>query len=482
MDARKFSVVVLLAVCVLSAEAKGEPPGDMAESSLYPIRIFYESSLVGEVPGIMAEAEDAWADLIVDAQLPPPLTLFGTTVDVGFDIVLDTAIPGLSTYEVVGDHPGTTTADCPTLAWFNPSASTSNDMLTMTIHHLLARQCLRAVDCIEPFRPAYDMFAVAYGYHYMGLDHPYWLSSELPVFQSMPWESIDYVGSGMEVYYAYGSALFTLFLDEMYGAADGALLKSIWERTAQDGTILTWLGPDITTDVDNEPDFLDAIAAELEDQASTFNEAFIEFVEWRFFIGADDDGAHSDYAPDWAGGEVARDAELTAADLPMEDADCANPVAEYGANYIEIDLAGLDPEIALDFTFNGNKETCWWVGLFLIPPSGAATVQPFDMTDDYSGEYTLEDPAVYERIVIAIANLSDGDHDGDASDWTTAFGDFTYSITDAEDPEDDAGTNGDTDAGADAGSSGGNSGCGCRSVDSGNGKGSLLELLFHAWT
>jgi hypothetical protein len=488
MSARQIAVAALLAVCALSAEAKGEPPGEVAESDLYPIRVFYEASSIDAVPGVIAEAEAAWVDLIEGAELPPPLTLFDTTVGDGFDILLDTEIAGVGTYEVLGDHPDTPAADCPTLAWFNPWASPSEEMLTMTMHHLLARQCLRAIDCIEPYKPAYDMFTVAYGYHYMGLDHPYWLSAELPAFQSLPWKSLDYVGATPEeAFYAYGSALFTLFLDEVYGAADGALLKSIWDRTVQDGTILTWMGPIVTADVDNEPDFLDAIAAELEDQSSSFDEAFLEFVEWRFFLGADDDGAHSAYAADWGGGEVARDIVHTAADLPVEDKGCENRVAEYGANYIELDPSDLDPGVVLDFEFDGNDETRWWVGLFLIPESGAATVEPFEMANDFSGEHTLADPTAHESIVMAIANLSDGDHDGDASEWTTAFGDFTYSISgpdgDADtDSDSDADTDADTDAdaGPDAGGSGGSDSCGCRSAGSDTGSSSLLGLLLHA--
>jgi hypothetical protein len=493
MSARSFAVAALLGVCSLAPRVSAEPPGEVAESEIYPIRVFYDSSFTDDVPLMIAEAEAAWADLVDGHQLPPPLTMFGETVGEGFDVLLDVDIGGVGTYEVLGDHPDTAIADCPTLAWFNPWAAPTEEMLTMTMHHLLARQCLRAVDCIEPYKPAYDMFAVAYGYYYMGLDHPYWLSSELPAFQSLPWNSLDYVGSSSDmddIFYAYGSALFTLFLDEVYGDADGALLNAIWERTSQDGTILTWSGPFTTADVDNEPDFLDAIAAELEDQGSSFDEAFLEFVEWRFFMGDDDDGAHSPNAADWIGGEVERDIVLTAEDLPVEDKGCENRVAEYGSNYIEIDPADLDPEVTLDFEFDGNPETNWWVGLFLIPESGAAEMQPFNMNDEHTGEAVLDDPTAHDKIVLAVANLSDGDHDGDAEDWGTAVGDFTYSITgpagsDSDtdvDSDTDSDTDADTDsdAGAEPSTSGSEGGCGCREVSATGRSVTLLGLLSRA--
>jgi len=491
MSARSITTA-LLVLCALAAEARAEPPGEVAESEIYPIRVFYDSSMGDDVSGIIVEAEAAWADLVEGHQLPPPLTMFGDTVGVGFDVLLDTEIPGVGTYEVLGDNPDTAITDCPTLAWFNPWAASSEEMLTMTMHHLLARQCLRAVDCIEPYKPAYDMFAVAYGTYYMGLDHPYWLANELPAFQHLPWKSLDYVGSTSDpddVFYAYGSALFALFLDEVYGAGDGDLLNSIWERTAQDGTILTWTGPFATADVDNEPDFLDAITAELADQEISFDEAFLEFVEWRFFIGADDDGAHSPLAADWAGGEVTRDIVLAADELPVEDKGCENRVAEYGADYIEIDPAGLEQDVTLEFEFDGNAETRWWAALFLIPESGAAEVQPFEMDDDFTGEAVLENPTAHQRIVLAVANLSDGDHDGDAEEWGTGNGDFTYSITGPDpgsdsdsdsdtDSDSDADTDSDTDAGATGASDDG--GCSCRAVDASPASPSLFGLLLEA--
>ncbi|MBW2277251.1 MAG: hypothetical protein JRF63_07145 [Deltaproteobacteria bacterium] len=489
MNARSIAMAALLGLCALASKAEAEPPGEVAESDTYTIRIFYDISMVDDVPLMMAEAEAAWVDLVEGHQLSPPLTMFGDVVDVGFDVLLDTEIPGVGTYEVLGDSPDTAITDCPTLAWFNPWAAPTEEMLTMTMHHLLARQCLRAVDCIEPYKPAYDMFAVAYGYYYMGLDHPYWLSSELPAFQSMPWKSLDYVGASSDmddVFYAYGSALFALFLDEVYGAGDGALLNSTWDRTAQDGTILTWTGPFATADVENEPDFLDAIAAELEEQSSSFDEAFLEFVEWRYFLGADDDGAHSPSAADWTGGEVTRDILLAADDLPVEDKGCENRVAEYGSNYIEIDVTALDPEVSLDFEFDGNPETSWWAGLFLIPEDGAATVQPFEMGDEFSGETSVGDPTAFSQIVIAVANLSDGEHDGDAEQWGTATGDFTYSITgpagsDSDtdvdsDTDSDSDSDTDSDAGAEPTGSSNDGGCSCRAVDETSDV-SLLALL-----
>jgi len=461
-----YRSIALATVLLVASGAAAEPPGEVSESTDYPIRIFYDESMSEVVAQTLAEAEAAWEDAVVLRGLPAPLTMFGDTVGEGFDVLLSMEIAGVGTYEVLGDHPATSITDCPTLAWFNPLAAPTDEMVTMTMHHLLTRQSLRAVECIEPYRPTYDMFAVTYGIHYMGADHPYWLPYELPGFQALPWKSLDYGGmTADDIWYPYGSALFTWFLDETFGDGDATMLIDVWERAAQDGTIESWDGPFAYSDVENEPDVLDAIAAELEEQGSSFDEAFVEFVEWRFFIGADDDGAHSPMAADWTGGEVAREIVLGADDLPVVNQVPENPVSEYGATYIEIETANLTDLEELVVELFPDAETAWWAGLFLIGESGPATVQEVEIDDGF-GSGTVEGPAGYERVVIALANLGDGDHDLDAADW--APDDFGYSIgwpgADGDsDTDADTDADADADSGVDAGASGkSDDSCGCR--------------------
>jgi hypothetical protein len=449
--------------------AAAEPPGDVAESSLYPIRIFHEEELAGSVEEVIAASDAAWEHLVIDVGMPAPLTLFGEIAGNGFDVVLDGGLPGAGTYEILGDNPATAAADCAVLAYLNPLAMSVEGMLEMTVHHLLARNALHAVDCIERYRPAYETFAVALGVHYPGAEaHPYWLPYELPGFQKQPWRSLDWAGSSSatDVWYAYGTALFALFVDEVWGDGDGALLPDIWARSAQDGTIVATSGPMAQADVENEPDYLDALAAAFEELGTTFDEAFARFVEWRFFVGADADGGHSEAAATWFGGEVSREALLVAGDLPVVDAPAAHPLSEYGAGYIDIDPAGLDG--SLDVGFAGNPDSAWWAGLFLIPDGAPAVIAPLTL-EDGAGDVEIPQPGNYRKIVLAVANLGDEQHDADLQDWSSANGDYTYSVTGPGSGDADTDTDDDTDSdegsGADADSSDG--GCGCRSVAAG---------------
>jgi hypothetical protein len=456
----------LLAAAAAAGPAAAEPPGDVAESELYPIRAFHGEGWADYAAEVVTAAEAAWEHLVIDVGMPAPLTLFGTDVGSGFDVVLDGSLPGAGTYEILADNPATAAADCAVLAYLNPLAMSVDGMLEMTIHHLMSRNVLHAVDCIEQYRPAYETFAVAFGVLYMGAaDHPYWLPYELPGFQKQPWRSLDWAGgsSATDVWYAYGTALFALHVDEVHGAGDGALLPGIWARAAQDGTIVATNGPMAQADVDNEPDYLDAFAAAFEELGTTFDEAFVRFVEWRFFVGADADGGHSEAAATWVGGEVSREALLAAGDLPVVDAPAAHPLSEYGASYIDIDPAGLAEPLSIGFA--GNPDSAWWAGLFLIPGGVPATVEELTLTDG-AGQIEIPQPAEYQKIVLAVANLGNGQHDADLQDWSSANGDFTYTVTGPGSGDADTDTDGDTDSDEDAGTGASSSdgGCGCRAV------------------
>ena len=488
----KGTLFVLAASTVLAAAAGAlaEPPGPYLESATYPIRVFHDDDTADAAIEVLAAAEAAWVAQVEELGFAPPLRQVGVDDDVqeGLDIVLDTGLPGVAAYEIEGNNLETPSADCPTFGFINSDYMTSAEMLEMTTVHVLNHGSLHAVDCIEPVAPAYDMFAVATEVVVMGTDHFYWLMSELPAFQAHPWFSLDQVSSA-EVFYAYGSGFFLMFLDEVYGGGDGALLPAIWERTAQDGNLTSWAGGTCSADVENEPDYFDAIAAELETQSASFDEAFVLFTEYRFFVGNDADGAHLGGADGWSGSEVARDTQLTVADLPLEGGAPAFDVAEYGASYVEIDPAGLPSPQAATISFAGNPAKAWAASLFLVPADGAATIVPIDLDADQEGEVAVEDASAWSLIVLAATNLGDGDHDPDATDWSTVDGDYEYSIaTPGFDGDADAGADGgdadadtdtDADSGADAGQGAGSSGCGC-AVVSGIETPSLIAALLDA--
>jgi hypothetical protein len=494
MFKRTLLAIAVLGTATIGSSANAAPDGPYLESSTLPIRVFYGDDTAEAAPAILVAAEDAWAAEIDGLGFAPPLRQVGVDDEVqqGFDIVLDATLPGVAAYEIEGDNPDTAAADCPTFGYVNPDYTTTDEMRQMTLVHILNHGSLHAVDCLEPPNPAYDSFAVATEVVVMGSEHMYWLMSELPAFQAHPWFSIDQVYTP-DVFYIYGSGLFLLFLDEVYGAGDGRLLPEIWASAAEDGTITSWSGGTCTADVENEPDYLDAVAVEIEALGSSFDEAFVLFTEYRFFVGLDDDGAHFEEAGEWGGSEVARDTVLAATDLPLSDGAAVNAVAEYGSSYVEIDPAGLTSPQEMTISFAGNPAKGWAARLFLVPAAGAATIVPFTLDAEQAGALTVDDASAWSRIVLATANLGDGDHDPDDSDWSNADGDYSYSIAtpgfggedagvdggaDADsDADADADSDAGGDAGADAGAGGGSPGCGCAAVGAPQRSGLIAALL-----
>lgn len=476
---RIASAAVVACVTLAAAEATAEPDAGVYGSEAYPIRIFSDDAELGAAA--LAEAEAAWEEQIVGIGFPPPKRVAGGAIGDGFDAWLDGDLSSgvLVTFDILGDDPATAATDCPTIGRLNPIYMDDAAILGMSIRHVLNHGSLHAVDCVEPQMPAFDMFTVAVEVMTGDGGHPYWLPHYLPAFQSLPWASVDYVVTNMDyVYYMFGSALFTLFLDEKYGAGDGALLVDAWARTPQDGTILTWDQEWCTADVDNEPDFLDGIAAELGARGATMDEALVAFTEWRYFVGGDDDGAHFADGAAWVGGEVARDASLGAADLPVAGAGPASRLAETGSAYIEIDPAGLDPTRRLAVAFEGDAAARWAAQLLLVPADGAATVVPIALAGDRIGESGDVDFAPYASVVLAVTLLGDGAHDPEDHEWTNAAGGFEYSI---EVRAADGGADGGPDADADAGelftSGGSASACSCRAVGDGR-RPTLLPRIF----
>jgi MYXO-CTERM domain-containing protein len=420
---------VALSLWLGTATAVASPLPDWIESSEYPIRVYHDD--LSQAEAALAAAEEAWALQVVGMGYPPPLRLAdgdAGAVEEGFDLVVQDLGPGaLATFDVLGDHPATPAADCPTLSRVNGPIATARGWMPMSVAHLLNHGSLHAIDCLEPSVPANDLITVAIVQGTTG--DPLWVPYELDQFQSRPWMALDATTHDTEaIYYPFGAALFSQYLEEQFGASDGALLLDAWRRSAQDGTITRFGGEQAYGDVVNEPDLLDGYAATLEARGSSFDRAFAGFVEWRWFVGADDDGAHFAAGAEWTGCEVTREATLDASSLPRRAVPAVHPLAEYGAGYVELLPSGLagQPWLRLGLAVAPVRD--WDARVLLVPAAGAATVLPLPL--DVAGHGTLHvaAPADWARIVLAIASLSDGEHDLEEREWDTDQGTYSYTV------------------------------------------------------
>ena len=91
----------------------------------------------------------------------------------------------------------------------------------------------------------------------------------------------------------------------MYGEDDPSWIADIWEGCVQETN-------------ENEPDYFDVLEDVLADHGG-FEEIFLLFSQYRYFVGSNDDGAHLPEAGMWTGSEVAVDTHWSWDDLPVTD-------------------------------------------------------------------------------------------------------------------------------------------------------------------
>jgi hypothetical protein len=431
------------------------------ESADHPIRVEAEDeTLAAEA---LAASEEAWAEQVVGMGFAPPLMHDddGAVVE-GFDLVLSSmGQSSLATFDVLGDHPDTPASDCPTRGEINSDYMGHPGLLDMCIAHLLNHASLHAVDCLEPQMPSFDTFSVAI--ELITGKAAFW-DTYIEQYQAMPYESVDmWFRTSPQVFFQFGSSLFAYFLDDHYGAGDGAVLAALWEHAAQDGTVTSWNGEMAYGDVDNEPDYLDAIDAGLAaGYGSSLDEAWVAFTASRWFVGANDDGAHMQGAGDWTTGVPLVDSRWTAADLPLSDQQATEEMAEYASSFVVFELEP-QPGMELLLEISGGATIAWGGTALALASEGPATELPLVMDDGAHGGVRVPLDEGLTAVVLAVASLSDGSHDPEESD---VHRDYSYryaaSIVEAL-PAD----TGDTGAGEPGG-------CGC---SSGRGAGSLGMLL-----
>jgi MYXO-CTERM domain-containing protein len=393
------------------------------ESQTYPIRVEAEDeALAAEA---LAMSEDLWASQIDGMGFAVPLMVDEDEAVVeGFDLLLSSMGQGsLATFDVLGDHPLTPAADCPVRSEVNSDYMGQPGWLGMCVSHLLNHASLHAVDCLEPQMPSFDTFSVAV--EVLDGQAAFW-DTYIEQYQAMPYESVDmWFRSAPKAYYQFGSSLFALFLDDHYGQGDGALLAELWRHTAQDGTVTGSNGELAYGDVDNEPDYLDAIDIGLAEHGASMDEAWVAFTASRWFVGANDDGAHMRDAGAWTSGVPLVDSSFTEADLPLVDQPIVEAMAEYSSSFVRIDL---QPQPGLDLLveIEGAGGIAWGGTALALQAEGPAVEIPLLMEDGSHGSARVPLEEGIEAVVLAIAALSDGQHDPEDGD---VYRDYSYGFS-----------------------------------------------------
>jgi hypothetical protein len=404
---RGFAVIV--PILVASSVALALPAFDgYQDSARFPIRVHYPATVsAGDVATVVTMAESAWDSQVVGMGFPTPVTLDadGNLVE-GLWIYVDPA-GDMNSSVILGDNPRTPYTDCAVAV--SISAIDQPGYLALVVPHEVNHALQMSLDCVEsPF--AYENTTV--GVTTLGNPTDQLFTDYfLPPFQQNPHFGLDCTTWAKATYfYHYGAGLFSLFLEERYGNADGRLLVKVWEAARQDGTV-TVSGMYPEADVPNTPDLLAAMSTVLAAKGVTFTDAFIEFTRWRYFVGANDDGQHFAHGAAWAGNEVALAASHALADLPLGPLQPEKMPADYGSVYVSLDLAGLEPDKVVTLAFEGATEVGWSVDAIKLRRGGPATIETMTLDPTRRGQLVLGDLVGADRMVFVFSNLSDGQHD-----------------------------------------------------------------------
>jgi hypothetical protein len=107
----------------------------------------------------------------------------------------------------------------------------------------------------------------------------------------------------------------------------------------------------VTADVDNSPNWFDAIGDVLVAKGSSFDEAYQDFAIWRLLTGLWDDGHHFQDAAKYP--LPAFTATVDPATLPIKVVHPTKLVARYGTSYVRVDSSKLAAGKAIKLSVTG---------------------------------------------------------------------------------------------------------------------------------
>ncbi|OGQ90349.1 MAG: hypothetical protein A2289_26385 [Deltaproteobacteria bacterium RIFOXYA12_FULL_58_15] len=243
----------------------------------------------------------------------------------------------------------------------------------------------------------------------------------LSAYQQTPYHALDWLANGSM--YHYGAALFSYFVDQVYGSGNGALLGAAWRGAMQPGVVHIVDGWAEST-TPNEPDLLDSLHQVITDNGGNFDEAFGTFAVYRYFIGSYDDGAHFAHADQWTGAEVRLERRYYPDELPVVGKWAEDPPEHLGSSYIAFDVGALTGPHALRLDFEGDAATRWDVRVLGIG-DGAARETPISIDAATVMGSVIVPVAGLMRVVLVATNLGDDSHDPDEYVWPNNS--FAYS-------------------------------------------------------
>jgi len=285
-----------------------------AESSIRPFTIHYSRQDSDAIAlEMITLLEESWSVQIDMLGFTAPVSDDGTCgPDGNYDIFVWPVVDGAY---VTGIAPNRATPyrDFSTYMVFNPGGVSGPAWLNTLLTHELNHAVQASDDWSEGAQhyEAGATFAEALVYP----DDNDWFF-EMRVFQRNPQWSLFYDDFAV-TWYTYAAAMYLHYLYERFYPGDPSFYARIWRATRND------VG-------DDRPDYFDALRQVLlTERGVTLDETILEFMQWRWFIGEFDDGAHYARGADWPHPVAVTDIDASAIP-PVHVLDAMI----YGANYV----------------------------------------------------------------------------------------------------------------------------------------------------
>jgi len=253
----------------------------IVDSALYPIRVLYQGDeLSVYAPPLIAALEAAWTDIVVDGGYPAPLADDGAGGSDALDVYIMGIGPGIGALTIADADASPDDGRHAASAHIRIDPFTIGDALQSFVHHEFFHVVQFGIDRSESLM-FFESTAVYQEILFVDGEARFENIADFQAHPNAPpfADGIDFNPSPFDLLlYEYGASLFIAYLDEELGQGDGSLIRDLWLASVQSDAV-----------VENEPDWMDALAA----RGTPIEETTLDFATWRALVATyaqDDDG------------------------------------------------------------------------------------------------------------------------------------------------------------------------------------------------
>ena len=293
------------------------------QSGQRPFTVHYSRlSDADKATEMVGHLETAWAKQVDDLGFTAPLDDSGQCGNDGrYDVFIWRGVDG-AFVDAIAENPQSVHDDYTTYMAIDITGSTGNALLDTTLAHEF-NHAVQASDDWWESALIFEMSATFVEALVYPQQDDYFFTLE--DFQNRPDRSLFFDDS-YRTWHMYGAAMYLHYLSERYFPADPAFIARVWRMSRSDPSI-------------GRPDYIDALRAMLlNDRGVDLDESIIEFMQWRWFVAAYDDGAHFIHGADWP-----TPVSLLQADAAMPQISNDMSAMIYGAEYLRVSNNDAQP-------------------------------------------------------------------------------------------------------------------------------------------